>query len=77
MPNHLANPDACDVSFWDFAMPVAFGSLAGLAAGFAARRLMIHEKPHTQEAIASVAHAAAFWIFGGVTFVLRQRRMKR
>ena len=69
----LANPGTCDVKFWDFALPVAFGSIAGLGASYAARQLMSREKPGTQDAGAAVAHAVAFWLFGGLTFVLHQR----
>jgi len=69
----LANPGTCDVRFWDFALPVAFGSIAGLGASWAARKIASHEKPGTQDASAAVAHAVAFWLFGGLTFVLRQR----
>lgn len=69
----LANPGTCDVRFWDFALPVAFGSIAGLGASLAARKLMSNDRPGTQDAIAAVTHAAAFWLFGGLTFVLRQR----
>lgn len=69
----LANPGTCDVKIWDFALPVAFGSMAGLGAGLVARRLVRRDKPGTQDAIAAVTHAAAFWLFGGLTFVLRQR----
>jgi hypothetical protein len=69
----LGNPGECDVKFWDFALPVAFGSIAGLGAAWAARRIASHERPGTQDAAASVAHAVGFWLFGGLTFVLRQR----
>ena len=64
----------CAVDIWDFAMPVAFGSLAGFAAGLAARHLMDGERSPTQDAAAHVIHAAVFWAVGGLTFVLRQRR---
>ncbi len=70
----LANPGTCDVRFWDFALPVAFGSMAGLGMSMMARLLSAGERPGTQEAAASVAHAIGFWTFGGLTFVLRQRR---
>lgn len=69
----LARPGSCEVRFWDFALPVAFGSIAGMGAGMAARMLMSRERSGTQEAAAGVAHAIAFWTFGGLTFVLRQR----
>jgi hypothetical protein len=69
----LQQPGSCDVSIVDFALPVAFGSVAGLGAAFAARKLASHERPGTQDAAAVVAHAVAFWLFGGLTFVLRQR----
>ena len=70
----LANPGTCDVRFLDFALPVAFGAIAGLGMGMAARLLAAGERPATQEAAASVAHAIGFWTFGGLTFVLRRRR---
>ncbi len=74
-PHHiqLANPGTCDVRIWDFALPVAFGSVAGLGAAWAARQIAASEKPGTRDAAATVAHAVAFWLFGGLTFVLRQR----
>lgn len=74
MNRQLANPGTCDVNFWDFAMPVAFGSLAGFLAGLGARALMSNERHSTQDAAAAVAHAIGFWTFGGLTWVLRQRR---
>ena len=69
----LAQP-SCDVRFWDFALPVAFGSMAGLGAGFVAGKLMAHERTSTRAAFAAVSHAAAFWLFGGLTWVLYTRR---
>ncbi len=72
--NHLSAPGTCDVQFWDFALPVALGSMAGLGAAVGARALMRDEKPGTQAAAASVANAVAFWLVGGLTFVMRQRR---
>ncbi len=72
----LAESGACDVNFWDFALPVALGSLAGLCASIGTRRLMQEERPRTQEAGAAVAHAVAFWAFGGMTFVLRSRHRR-
>jgi len=76
MPRHLiAAPEtACAVNIWDFALPVAFGSMAGFVAGIGARKLMDGERTATKDALAHVAHAAAFWLVGGLTFVLRQRR---
>ena len=73
MTRQLANPGSCDVRFWDFALPVAFGSIAGLGMSMAARILTAGEQPGTLDAAASVAHAIGFWTFGGLTFVLRQR----
>jgi len=70
----LAQPASCDVRFWDFALPVMFGSLAALGAGFVARKVMSHERPSTQAAFGAVTHAAAFWIFGGLTWILVARR---
>jgi hypothetical protein len=64
----------CDVSVWDFALPVMLGSLAGAGAGTVARRFMRDERPKTQAAIFTITHAAAFWLVGGLVFVLRQRR---
>jgi hypothetical protein len=76
VPRHLiAAPEAaCAVNIWDFALPVALGSIAGLVAGMGARKLMDGEHSATKDAIAHVAHAVGFWMVGGITFVLRQRR---
>ena len=71
--NHLARPGSCDVRFLDFALPVALGSLAGIGADYTARRLLDGDHKSTQDAGAAVARAIAFWVFGGLTFVLRQR----
>lgn len=73
MNRQLAAP-TCDVDIWDFAIPVAFGSMAGFGAGLAARMLMDGERSRTKDAMAHVVHAATFWAVAGLTFVLRQRR---
>jgi uncharacterized membrane protein YsdA (DUF1294 family) len=73
----LAAPDACDVSFADFAIPVAFGSLGGLVAAFAARHLARHETTRTKDAFATGANIAGFWLVGWLTFLFRQRRAHR
>ncbi|MBV8722246.1 MAG: hypothetical protein JO277_08860 [Candidatus Eremiobacteraeota bacterium] len=58
----------------DFVIPVGLGSVAGFLAGMGARALMNGDHDKTKEAFAHIAHAAAFWIVGGLAFVLRQRR---
>lgn len=65
---------ACPVRFWDFALPVTVGSTAGLIAGYLAQRLTYAEHPSTRATINTVTHAAAFWLFGGLTWVLRTHR---
>lgn len=72
-PRALAHAGTCDVRFLDFALPVALGSLAGLGADYTARKLLSGDPKGTQDAGAAVARAIAFWTFGGLTFVLRQR----
>lgn len=73
--NLIAAPDAaCSVNIYDFVLPVALGSMAGFLAGISARKLMDGERTATKDALAHVAHAAGFWLVGGLTFVLRQRR---
>lgn len=65
---------ACPVRFWDFALPVAVGSTAGLAASWVAGRLTHAEHPSTRATISAVTHAAAFWLFGGLAWVIKTHR---
>lgn len=66
---------SCEVEILDFAMPVAFGSVAGLLAGIGARKLMDgSNRDKTKDAMAHVINAATFTLVAGLTFVLRQRR---
>lgn len=66
---------ACPVSFWDFALPVTVGSIAGGAAGFVARRTLLkREPPATRATAALVTQAAVFWIVAGSVWILRTRR---
>ena len=67
-------PTKCDVRFWDFALPVAFGSAAGLGVSFLAQHLAANEKAATRATLGAVTHAAAFWLVGGITWVLWTRR---
>jgi hypothetical protein len=65
---------ACSVNLADFMIPASVGSAAGLIAGFIARALMDGERDGTKDAAAQVMNSAAFLFFGGLTFILRQRR---
>lgn len=65
---------ACHVSFSKFATAVAAGSAAGFVGSLIGRFATRRETHVTQEAMATFAHAAAFWLVGGVTWVMITRR---
>jgi hypothetical protein len=69
-------PSTRGVEIDDFVIPVGLGSVAGFLAGMGARALMNGDHDKTKEAFAHVAHAAAFWIVGGLAFVFRQRQRR-
>lgn len=73
----LLPPSRCEASFWDFAVPTALGGVASSAASFLVRRALPDVSSRRQEAIGIMAGTLAFWVVGGITWVVRTRWRSR
>jgi hypothetical protein len=73
----LAAPPACEPTFKDFAIPATVGGLASGIAGWAARQAMPNASNRRKEAATIVASTMAFWLVGGITWMIQSRRRER
>lgn len=71
------NDAGCPVSFWTFAGPVLIGSMASLGTSYLARHLASKNHPETADTIGRVTGLATFWLAGGLSFVVLNKRPKR
>ena len=68
--------DARPVKVNDFVVPATVGTVAGLVAGLAARKIMDGEHSSTKDAAAYLVNSGVFLIVGGLMFVWRQSRAR-
>ena len=69
---HLASPDK-PPRFWQFAGAVIAGQLASMGVTYATRSALVGKAESTQKCGAAFAGIAAFWLIGGVTWLVLTR----
>jgi hypothetical protein len=68
--------DARPVNVKDFIVPATVGTMAGLVAGIATRKLLDGQHDSTKDAAAYLVNSGVFLIVGGLLFVWRQARAR-
>ncbi len=71
----LAAPaEPCSVTFWDFAGSVIVGSAGARLAQWATKKAYNEGGSSSEQTAAMFTGLAAFWVFGGLTWVALSRR---